>query len=199
MVSATTRCSICPAVAGFICESFAFEVPAPGFALAAFGLSHIAPTPAGAQLKNEDFSRDQTVEALKNDPLTPREVQPAMHRRGVGERRRSAARRIRADHAAAADHARHRRQGDHGHGSQFFHDMAGSQDMTLKLYEGHYHDLLDDLGKEQVMADIRAWINARPRGDIDMNTITTNEGATIFYKDWGPRSGQPLVFITAGR
>ena len=31
-------------LAGFICESFAFQVPAPGFALAAIkGLSHIAP------------------------------------------------------------------------------------------------------------------------------------------------------------
>ena len=36
-------------LAGFICESFAFQVPAPGFALAAIkGLSHIAPHLRGA-------------------------------------------------------------------------------------------------------------------------------------------------------
>ena len=46
-------------------------------------------------------------------------------------------------------------------GSQFFYDNAGSTDKTLKLYEGHYHDLLNDLDKEVVMADITGWIVAR--------------------------------------
>jgi alpha-beta hydrolase superfamily lysophospholipase len=46
-------------------------------------------------------------------------------------------------------------------GSQYFYDVAGSPDRTLKLYEGHYHDLLNDLDKEIVMADILAWINQR--------------------------------------
>jgi non-heme chloroperoxidase len=27
-----------------------------------------------------------------------------------------------------------------------------------------------------------------------MSTITTRDGASIFYKDWGPRDGQPIVF-----
>jgi non-heme chloroperoxidase len=27
-----------------------------------------------------------------------------------------------------------------------------------------------------------------------MGAITTNDGTTIFYKDWGPREGQPIVF-----
>jgi len=46
-------------------------------------------------------------------------------------------------------------------GSQRFYDMAGSKDKTLKLYEGHFHDLLNDVDKEVVMADIQAWIDAR--------------------------------------
>ena len=46
-------------------------------------------------------------------------------------------------------------------GSQVFYDKAGSVDKTLKLYEGHYHDLLNDIGKEEVMADILAWIDKR--------------------------------------
>jgi non-heme chloroperoxidase len=27
-----------------------------------------------------------------------------------------------------------------------------------------------------------------------MGTITTNDGTTIFYKDWGPKTAQPIVF-----
>ena len=34
-------------------------------------------------------------------------------------------------------------------GSQLFYDKAGSTDKTLKLYEGHFHDLLNDVGKER--------------------------------------------------
>jgi alpha-beta hydrolase superfamily lysophospholipase len=46
-------------------------------------------------------------------------------------------------------------------GSQAFFDAAGSSDKTLKLYDGHVHDLLNDLGKETVMSDIKSWIDAR--------------------------------------
>ena len=46
-------------------------------------------------------------------------------------------------------------------GSQFFYDTAGSGDKTLKLYDGHYHDLLNDIGKEQVIADIKHWLGER--------------------------------------
>jgi len=148
-------------LAGFICESFAFQVPAPGFALAAIkGLSHIAPRLPVLRLKNEDFSRDpKAVEALNNDPLTAHEVQPAI----------TVAALVRADE-------RLRQEFPlitlpvlimHGtddkatvcHGSEFFYETAGSKDKTLKLYEGHYHDLLNDLGKEAVMADVKGWID----------------------------------------
>jgi acylglycerol lipase len=46
-------------------------------------------------------------------------------------------------------------------GSQFFYDTVGSKDKTLKLYKEHYHDLLNDIGKEAVMADIVGWIDKR--------------------------------------
>jgi alpha-beta hydrolase superfamily lysophospholipase len=46
-------------------------------------------------------------------------------------------------------------------GSQEFFDKAGSTDKTLKLYDGYYHDLLNDLGREAVMEDILGWIDAR--------------------------------------
>ena len=46
-------------------------------------------------------------------------------------------------------------------GSQFFFDHTGAADKTLKLYDGHYHDMLNDIGKEVVLGDIIAWVDAR--------------------------------------
>ena len=149
-------------LAGFICESFAFQVPAPGFALSAIkGLSHIAPRLPVLKLKNEDFSRDPAaVAALNSDPLTAHEVQPAI----------TVAALVRADERLREEfptvtlpllimHG----TSDKAtvcHGSEFFYQTAGSSDKTLKLYEGHYHDLLNDIGKESVLADIKAWIGS---------------------------------------
>ena len=65
-------------LAGLICESFAFQVPAPDFALAVLkGLSYLAPHAHVLHLKNEDFSRDPAVVAAMNaDPLIAHETQP---------------------------------------------------------------------------------------------------------------------------
>lgn len=150
-------------LAGFICEDFAFQVPAPGIVISAVkGLSHIAPRLPVLTLKNVDFSRDpKAVEAMNNDPLIANESQPALT-------------------IAALARADERLMGSfqqitipvlilHGTGdkvtlaagSQFFFDHTGSQDKTLKFYEGAYHDMLADLGKEEVMGDIVGWIDTR--------------------------------------
>jgi acylglycerol lipase len=152
-------------LAGFICEDFAFQTPAPGFALAAIKwLSHVAPHLPALKLKNEDFSRDpNVVEALNNDPLTANEAQPVI----------TVAALVRADERLRDEfpsitlpllilHGTDDKV-TVSRGSEFFHQTAGSTDKTLKLYEGHYHDLLADYGKEEVMADIEAWIDAHIR------------------------------------
>jgi alpha-beta hydrolase superfamily lysophospholipase len=161
VVSATYALDHQAELAGFICESFAFQVPAPGFALATIkGLSHVAPRLPVLKLRNEDFSRDpKVVERLNSDPLTAHEAQPAI----------TVAALVRADERLRQEFPKITLPLliMHGtddkatvcHGSEFFHQTAGSRDKTLKLYEGHYHDLLSDLGKEEVMADIKAWID----------------------------------------
>jgi len=150
-------------IAGFICESFAFEVPAPAPVLAFVRIvARIAPRLPVLKLKMKDFTRDpDALQALEADPLTLGEVQPA-----------------RTVSALLAATDRMRREFPtitlpllilHGTadkatvpaGSEFFHRTAGSLDKTLRLYEGHYHDLLNDLGKEDVIADVIRWIDAR--------------------------------------
>ena len=150
-------------LAGLICESFAFKVPAPDFALAIIkGLSYVAPRLPVLKLKNKDFSRDpKAVQALNSDPLIANEVQPAM----------TVAALVRADERLKKEFPRITLPVFilHGtadkatvpSGSQFFYDTVGSKDKKLKLYEEHFHDLLNDIGKEAVMADIKGWIDAR--------------------------------------
>jgi acylglycerol lipase len=148
---------------GLICESFAYQVPAPDFALAVIkGLSYVAPRLRVLKLKNEDFSRDpKAVQALNNDPLIANEVQPA----------KTVAALVRADERLKKEfplitlpvfilHGTFDKATKPS-GSQFFYDTAGSRDKTLRLYEGHFHDLLNDFGKEAVMADIKGWIDKR--------------------------------------
>lgn len=150
-------------LAGFICEDFAFQVPAPGFLISALkGLSHIAPHLPVLKLKNADFSRDPAVvAALDADPLIANETQPALTIAALAradERLMTSFPEITipvfimhgtADKATVPA------------GSQYFFDHVGSADKTLKLYEGHYHDLLADLGKEEVLGDIIAWVDKR--------------------------------------
>ena len=150
---------------GLICESFAFQVPAPGFVLTAIkGLSHVAPHLGVLTLKMKDFTRDPVA-------LKALEDGPADQGRDSARRRRS--RRSSAPTSGCTTPSARSRcrvlilhgTEDHAtvcHGSaSIFHAHAGSKDKTLKLYEGHYHDLLNDLGKEEVFSDILAWIEAR--------------------------------------
>jgi alpha-beta hydrolase superfamily lysophospholipase len=157
---------------GLICESFAFRVYAPDFALKLLeGADHIVPHAHVLKLPMEAFSRDPDwVAQLNADPLTKDEVQPvstvAAFAR-AGERFEREFPRITlpllilhgtADKATRPD------------GSQQFFNEAGSTDKTLKLYDGHYHDLLNDLGREEVFGDIVAWIDARlpVKQDLEM-------------------------------
>jgi alpha-beta hydrolase superfamily lysophospholipase len=149
-------------LAGLICESFAFKVPAPDFALSILkGLSHLTPHAHVLKLKNSDFSRDpQAVAAMDADPLIQGESQPS----------KTVAEMVRADERleqgfskvtlpllilhGSADKAAQ------PSGSQQFFDQTGSVDKTLKIYEGHFHDLLNDTGRQLVMNDILTWLLA---------------------------------------
>ncbi len=150
-------------LAGLVCESFAYQVPAPDFAIAALkGLSHLAPHAHVLALPNKAFSRDATVvAAMDADPLIAHENQPT----------KTVAALARADDRLGREFGKitlpvfilHGTldKATKPSGSQKFFDHAGSSDKTLKLYEGFYHDMLNDIDKQQVYGDIQAWLDAR--------------------------------------
>ncbi len=161
-------------IAGLICESFAFDVGLPHLVqLALEGLSHLTPHLHVFSLNNADFSRDTThVERMNSDPLIAKESQPAE----TASEMLKAAERLKENMPAftapvliihGTDDKATRPAG-----SQYFYDNAGSTDKTLKLYDGHYHDLLADIGKEDVMSDILTWVDER----IPSDTSAANAG-----------------------
>ena len=163
VVSCTYALDYQTELAGLICESFAFQVYAPDVALALIkGVSHVLPHAPILHLNNEDFSRDPAVVAMLNaDPLTANETQPTS----------TVAALVRADERLEREFQRitlpvlimhgTADKATRPSGSQLFFDKAGSADKSLKLYEGHFHDLLADTGKEQVLADMWAWMGTR--------------------------------------
>jgi acylglycerol lipase len=148
---------------GLICESFAYDLPVPDIVLSFLkGLSYITKHTHVFTLKNEIFSRDPlVVDSMNNDALIKGESQPVQTAK------------VMIDAAGRLNEEFHLiklpvlilhgtdDKATNPSGSRFFYDTTGSTDKTLKLYEGHYHDLLNDVDKEVVMADINNWIAAR--------------------------------------
>lgn len=150
-------------IAGLISESFAFRVSAPDVALALLkGASYVIPHVHAVRLKMADFSRDPAwVAYLEADPVVHDEVQPIQTMAALA----------RADERLASEFGRitlpvlilhgTADRATRPEGSQTFFDAAGSRDKTLKLYDGFFHDLLNDVDRDRVMNDIGNWIVAR--------------------------------------
>jgi acylglycerol lipase len=147
-------------LAGLICESYAFQVPAPAPVLSLVRwLSGPFPTLRVLKLPNKEFSRlPEVVAALNADPLIAGEKQTALTvaqmlagidrlRRGFPTLRLP----VLIAHGTAD-------KVTVPAGSQLFQDSAGSADKTLLLYKDHAHDLLNDAGREGVIGDFRQWI-----------------------------------------
>jgi len=148
---------------GFICESFAYQLPAPDFAITVLeGLSHIVPHAHVVKLKNEDFSRDKTVvDAMNHDPLIAHEVQPAKTIQQLALADEQLKRNFQTiTLPLLIIHGTSDKATKPG-GSQEFFDKTGSSDKTLTFYEGHYHDLLNDIEKDVVVKDIIDWLDGR--------------------------------------
>ncbi len=124
-------------------------------------LGRLAPRLPLGRLKSEEISRDPSVvAAYDSDPLVYRGRMPA----GTAAAVIRAVRRIAARmgqitvplllvHGASDALAE-------PEGSRELYERAASRDKTLKLYEGLYHEVLNEPEKEQVLADVAGWLDA---------------------------------------
>ena len=150
-------------LAGLESESFAYELPARAVALTLFkNMGRFAPKLGILGLRDAWFSRDPSfVERMKRDPWVIHDRAPS---RTVGEM-------IRADERLRREfpdiilpvlilHGTADRLDEPARERALLRGgRIGGQD--VKLYDGYFHDLLNDVGKERVMADIGAWIDPR--------------------------------------
>ena len=122
-------------------------------------LGKIAPRMKTQKLDGNAVSRDpQVVERYNADPLNYRGGIPAR----TGAELNLAIKFIQAhmqeiDQPALILFGSEDRLADPA-GSKKLYEMASSKDKTMKVYEGLYHEILNEPEKEQVMADILAWI-----------------------------------------
>ena len=148
------------AVTGALLEN-AVPVP-PLLERAASVVSAVAPDLPVQELKAEDVSRDPAVvQAYKDDPLVYHGKVRArlgyeLLRAGpyVLGRAHNIELPVLVQHGTADKLAAVA-------GVRAFYDALGSADKTLELYDGAYHEILNDYGHEKVIDDLVAWFNVR--------------------------------------
>ena len=151
-----------PAINGLLLSAAALKVPDSVSSVLAFLtrlIGGIAPKRPVLKLDNNLFTRDQDfLAAMNSDPLVYNKPHPA----------RLAAEILRAidriqktmstlDVPVVVMHGTDDKI-TNPEGSRQLDRLAISKDKTLKLYEGHYHDLLHDLGNTSVSDDLLKWL-----------------------------------------
>jgi alpha-beta hydrolase superfamily lysophospholipase len=61
-------------------------------------------------------------------------------------------------------------------GSQMLAERIAAQDKSIKAYQGLYHEILNEPERDEVLADLRAWLGARLTGASEPSSAT---GSTI--------------------
>ena len=50
-------------------------------------------------------------------------------------------------------------------GSRELYERVSSEDKTLKIYDGYYHEIFNDVSKERVVGDVLEWLRAHAQGE----------------------------------
>jgi len=116
------------------------------------------PRRTGEPLDASMLSRDPAVvEAYVNDPLVYRG--PIPERSALSDMRSTLPERVAEIKLPVLIMAGTGRPD--GERSKVLHELIGSEDKTLKLYEGLLHEIFNEPEHRQVMADMEAWLEAR--------------------------------------
>lgn len=157
-----------PDISGLLLSAPALKVPSNVSSLLVWftkRIAGIAPKRPLFKLDNSLFTRDSDfLAAMNSDPLIYNKPHPA----------RTAAELLRAidriqksmPNLTTPTVAMHGTDDKvtNPDGSRQLNEVAVSKDKTLKLYEGHYHDLLHDLGNSTVSEDILQWLESHTPG-----------------------------------
>lgn len=125
-------------------------------------LGRVAPGLPVLELKSEDFSRDpKVVAAMDADPLIEGKPGPARTAAELlGALGRIQTQVASLDVPVLALHGSADRV-TNPEGSKQLVQRAMASDKTLKVYDGAFHDLLHEPERDQVLADISGWLDAR--------------------------------------
>lgn len=154
-----------PAIAGLVLSGAVLRAEVSGFTRGVTrALGAVLPRLAVFSLDLGKFSRDpRVIEQCKADPLVDHGKGPARTASQlldaidfIGEHMEDVTVPLFALHGGADAVTS-------PEGSRELVRRARSEDKTLKIYDGLYHDLLHEPEKQQVMADIAAWLDAHVR------------------------------------
>jgi acylglycerol lipase len=72
-------------------------------------------------------------------------------------------------------------------GAQMFYDKAGSEDKTLKIYKGFYHEVFNEPEKERVFEDLEKWLDRHLEAEKDRVQTGDKNHKTVKRKVPGTR------------
>lgn len=148
---------------GYVLSGAAATKEAEGWRAKLFGvLARVAPRVRLGRLKADAISRDpEVVEAYKTDPLVYR---GRMYLGLVGAAMRAAHRITDGAQWCEAPVLILHGEADSlvdASASEALYERWGFEDKTLKVYPGLYHEILNEPEREEVLAEIVEWLDAR--------------------------------------
>ncbi|MCH8008597.1 MAG: alpha/beta hydrolase [Chloroflexi bacterium] len=149
----------------FIAVSYAarYQDELAGLILSGGGMGRRGPRPAG--VKQPDLaatvSKDPAVvQAYRDDPLVFHGTPPASRRAAMADLAEAMPGRVRAVTLPVLIMAGGASPLGDGEGSQQIYDRVSSEDKTLELYDGLMHEIFNEPERDQVFADLLAWLEA---------------------------------------
>lgn len=152
-----------PETAGLVFSGTLLAIPdsvSPILVALAPTLSKLLPRLPAANLETAAISRDpRVIEAYEKDPLVHHGSIKALAGTQINMSVQQA--RTKCHRITAPAYILH---GDADRlapveGSQYLHDHISSQDKTLCIYAGGYHEQFNDLEKEKVLGAVGAWLS----------------------------------------